>query len=200
MAEALDGSVFVVGPESVQNMRLAQTLRTFLGSKSISRYIELADMYANAAKSKEQPITIFIDLLGYDLVEATDMIGRVWHDYPVFIFVQYLDKDHYVRQEKDLPGEWADHFRVFFKLYKMADDAELEPLVRRAVQVATRASDHNLKAQSRSAGGLQDSDATSAGKTASLVKPSTFISYAHADWQGFVKGFVEHLEAASQKV
>ena len=189
----VDCRLFVVGPESIPNMLLAHTLKAVVGSNKVSRYLELSDMYQHAAESKERSIVIFFDLLEYDLAEATTYIGKIRKEHPVCVFVLYLDKQEFTQRKHELPPAWIDRLELYFRLYKVSDDAAFEPVVRHIIQMAINEANNNLKDEWQYSKGFE------AGMIGSSAHPSqfVFVSYARENWHDFVEGFTTKLQSSN---
>jgi hypothetical protein len=176
-------------------MRLAQTLRAIVGTDNVARYLYLQDMYLNAGESTSQLGGIFLDLFGYDAKQVTDTLEKIDAEFPGSVITLYIDKDEYVNRENELSDEWASRFEVFFKLYKSSEDEEFEPIVRRAVRVMLRVSEHNLRSNTSEASSNSPVVTPRSTSPASKSGQMIFISYSRSDWQEFVADFVQRLQA-----
>ncbi len=166
--------VAVVGSENNANMRLVNTLIRFVNPDQVFRPLTLKQMEDFTAQHRDQTTIILFDLLAFDLVQATTVLSKIRAEYPDVIFMLWLDKVEYDQVRSHLPGQWADRFEHYFKIYKVADDTGFEPILRRKLAVAAY-------------------EATSKEKKVFHSADKIFISYAHADWDTFVSGFVKRL-------
>jgi hypothetical protein len=183
--DGLDNSVIaVVGGENAYNMKLVNTLTRFLSPEQIFRPLTLRQMYDFAATHTDQRPIILLDILDFDLVAATDMVGKIRADHPGAVFMLWINKAEYAQREEELPREWAARFTHYFKLYKAnedPEDVEFEPVLRRRLMVAVREATSSAKKHMPG----------TAQKTPTSEK--IFISYAHADWPNFVSGLAKQL-------
>lgn len=181
----------VIGPESVENLRLADTLRAICGKGNIRRHLELETMRQFAA-TVEAPNIIFLDVLGYDLETVTTAIGDIRRQYPASVFVLYVDKAAYSQQKYHLPGTWATRFGHYLRLYKMDTDTLFEPVVRRVVQTASALAEAVFMSRSQ-----EEYPDPVMPVTVLPPRPRpeniAFVCYARQDWDGFVSHMVESL-------
>ena len=188
----------VIGPESMDNLRLADTLRQILGPTNVFRQLELPQMARFATEHAEHFRVIIIDVLNFDLVQVTHAIGEMRENYPEVVFVLYVDGEIYTRREFEFPNEWRGRFKHYYRLYKSEEDAGFEPIVRLVLQRAFDLAEVNKRMDdlSKEAENLKNSlDAVLIEEPPRMRESKIFISYSRADWDSFVVQLVAHLKA-----
>lgn len=198
--------VAIVGPESIPNMHLAETSRKVMGQVNTFRYLDTEGMINFAAKQIE-PNIIFIDLMGFDLTEAINAIGKIRKEYPITVFFLYIDRNEYLSRENELTPYWQNRLAHFFKFYKPHGDEELEPIFRQNIRAAEFESQTNLEyaktiMQRRNEdfekGVLvphhqKNQDSSSPDKT-------IFVSYSRGDWTSFVSDMIYRLQSVNFQI
>ncbi|MCB9453450.1 MAG: hypothetical protein H6672_18625 [Anaerolineaceae bacterium] len=124
-----DFRAVVVGQESLDNLRLSNTLRKFIGKEQIFRYLETRHLLEFLADKDRQAIGIFFDLFSFPVEEATQTIGYIRDRYPNAVFCIYLSNLEHQTLWHTLPEKWQQRIGHYIKLYKEPDDTELEPIV-----------------------------------------------------------------------
>ena len=189
----------VAGPESLDNLRLSDTLRRIIGKERVHRFLELGHLNDFVAKKDEHPIVVFLDIFGLDLAEATALVGDVRESHPTVVFNLYVDKEEYKIRDSELPGAWSERFTHYFKTYKEKEDVEFEPIVRNSLRISQDEAEENILY-----GPLQITPSLRKG----LIVPRQerpdspppqgliFISYSRSDWPRFVSQLVEQIKGA----
>ena len=193
----------VIGIDSPDNFRLAQILRRIRGEDAVFRFLDPDHFEPFVERHAGQPLVIFFDLFGFDLLAGTTFIGHVRKKYPWIVFNLYLDKAEFESRRNDLPASWRGRFSHYYKLYKEDDpEIELEPAVRAALQRADVESRYNvtndpIRLTPVFERGLPE---TEAGRRELPDGKIAFVSYARHDWDGFVSGLVTDLTKESHRV
>ena len=192
----------LVGEESSSNLRLSQILKEAYGKENVARFLELHQLEPFLAANQESPIVVCLDLLGFNLQKATEMVGITRDTYPKVVFNLYVDQDEYHRRSQDLPDPWQERFSHYFKTFKEDADVEYEPIVRGSLlpsqQEALFNMDHEpVRLTPVFNKGVVHTEAPSEDAPES---PFVFISYSRADWEPFVSGLVSGLSKESCKI
>jgi hypothetical protein len=190
--------VTVVGEESLSNLRLADTLRNILGKENVYRYLELHHLIEFLSKNHLNPVIVFLDLFGYDLVQVTETIGTIRQKYPSVVFNLYMDRDDFKGRWRELPREWATRLDHYFRTYKQSADVEIEPIIRLALRLAQDESLLSLGKIQRELDArptIQKNalPSHSAPKTVGEIDQTIFLSYSRSDWDTFVSNFANQL-------
>jgi len=195
--------VGVAGPESLDNLRLSDILRRIIGKERVYRYLELGHLHDFVVRQSNHPIVVFLDILGFDLAEATALVGNVRESHPTVVFNLYVDKEEYMIRNKELPGGWSLRFMHYFKTYKENEDVEFEPVVRNSLRISQSEAEGNVLD-----GPLRITPSFSRGVIAPspeiqappVTKEHVFVSYSRSDWPGFVSQLVERIRGAGMPI
>jgi hypothetical protein len=193
----------VVGVDGADNFRLADILRRIRGKDVVARFLELDHAEPFIKKNADEPLHIFLDLFGYDLLAGTNFIGRVREKWPKPVFSLYVDKSEFQARRGEFPTGWLNRLSHYYRLYKVDDpEIELEPAVRAALQRADWEAIQNITSKpirltpvfERGLSGREPNHDE---------RPDVniaFVSYARRDWDGFVSSLVSDLAKEPQKV
>jgi len=192
----------LVGVESTANLRLSQILKQAYGKENVARFLEFQYLERFLGNNPASPIVVCLDLFGFDLKEATETVAHIRNAYPKVVINLYLDQDEYRRRNHELPEQWQDRFRHYFKTFKEDTDVEFEPIVRGSLRPSQNEAMHNMAFDPIRLTPVFKKGLI--GPEASVDQPpdtpTAFISYARNDWQGFVAGLASDLARESQKV
>jgi len=82
MQATAETSIVVVGPEAVENVRLADALRGAAGLQQVFRFLDTRHLLTFLAERAESPTAVFLDLFVYDPDHVTAVIGDMRHGFP----------------------------------------------------------------------------------------------------------------------
>jgi hypothetical protein len=119
MQSTPETTAVVLGPETMANLRLSETLRRLLGSRRVVRYLEIPHLFAFLDDRVETPTVAFVDLFGFDLGSITSAIGEVRNAHPRVVFGMYMDADIWRTRRTQLPGEWAHRLAHYYRLLRL---------------------------------------------------------------------------------
>lgn len=192
----------VVGKENSANLRLSKALRNAYGEDNVGRFLKLQHLEPFLATNQDYPIVVCLDLFGFDLREATDLVGRVRDStFPNVVFNLYLDQNEYHARNHELPETWQTRFQHYFKTYKEDDDVDIEPILRASLRSSQYEALHNMAHEPiRLTPEFEKGVVKPDRKSDVPDSPVAFISYSRDDWDGFVSGLVSDLSDASQQV
>jgi hypothetical protein len=185
----------VVGPECLENLRLSNILRKFLGTKQVFRYLEMRHLVEFLAAKDRRATGIFFDLFGFPINEATQAIGLIRDQYPDVVFCIHLSYSEYELRWKELPERWQNRLEHYFRLYKEPEDTEMKPLVKLALELVRGLAISNLYERSlRVSNGPEKIGKSYLDDNSSqLTDNMLFISYSRQDWDVFVSPMVNRL-------
>lgn len=192
-------SIAVVGPEAMENLRLADALRGIADPQHVFRFLETDHLLAFLAEHAESPTVVFLDLFGYELDPITAVIGEVRQRFPKVVFSLYFDREVWRSRRTQLPGEWAVRLDHYYSLYKVPDDEEFEPIVRQAFRDAEWEAQYNFGHEPIRLTQPFDSGVLSPYPSPTpqqLGEETVFISYSRTDWEDAVSGLIEDLRRA----
>src|SRR5262245_32805055 len=106
----------VVGVDSSDNFRLAEILRRIRGKDVVARFLELTHAEPFIERHASEPLVLFLDLFGFDLVAGTDFISRVRAAHPTVVFSLYVDKAEFQARRVELPPQWRTRLNHYYKL------------------------------------------------------------------------------------
>jgi len=192
----------VVGKENYANFRLSETLLKAYGENNVGRFLELEHLEPFLIQNQDYPIIVCIDLFGYDLHEATNLIGKIRDkSFPKVVFNLYLDKNEYRERNQELPEKWQTRFTHYFKTYKESVDVDFEPIVRASLSSSQHEAKYNMSHEPVRMTPVFEKGIVKPEIDTDLKKsPIAFISYSRVDWDGFVAGLVSNLSKAAQQV
>jgi TIR domain-containing protein len=193
----------VVGVDSPDNFQLAEILRRIRGKDAVARFLDLAHVEPFIESHSDGPMVVLLDLFGFDLLAATNFIGRVRENHPTVVFSLYIDKAEFQARRGELPAQWRDRLGHYYRLYKENDpEIEFEPTVRAALQLGDWEAGHNMEhgpihltpVFKRGLSG------TGSSNNQRVDGNIAFVSYARHDWDGFVSSLVSDLGKEPHKV
>jgi hypothetical protein len=190
----------LLGAESEANIRLSDILKQIHGEENFSRFLYPKHLQPFIESNIDSPIIICVDLLSLDLSEAIDTIAFTRDNYPKVVFNLYVDKEEYARREEELPRDWQERFRRYFKTYKEDCHIEYEPIVRASLRPSEMEAMYNMKHEPIRMTSTFDRGVVQPKGTVSDSPHTAFISYSRRDWDRFVAGLVSNLRENSQKV
>ena len=184
----------VVGKETIQNLKLANTLRELIGRESVYRFLELKHLLDFVSHTNEIPIVVYLDIFCFDLIEVTTVIGRIQTQHPKVVFSIYLDKEAAEEKWNDLPEKWGEWLTYYFRIYREPEGVAFEPIVRRSFNQAANEARSNHESEP-----VRLFEQLTAGQYHPLehekgTQRTLFISYSRRDWDDFVLGLVEKLK------
>lgn len=195
-----DAIAVVLGPESVENLRLASALRTLLGAERVARDLEAEHAAARLDAAESTPAVVFVDVYGFDLGTITHWIGGVRERHPHVVFCTYVDDAVDAPRRSELPEDWARRLEHYYALHRVEDDEEFETDLRLAWRQAAWEAVHDLTSEPIR---LTRPFAEGILPTAQEARPpsdaTVFASYSHADWPS-VSGVVEYLADAGLRI
>lgn len=190
-----DFRAIVVGQESLDNLRLANTLRKFLGKEQVFRYLETRHLLEFLADKDRQAIGIFFDLFSFPVEESTQTIGYIRDRYPDAVFCIYLSNLEHQTLWHTLPDKWQQRIGHYMKLYKEPDDAELEPLVNLMLNRVMGEALVNLDQGALKMSNWKEKfdKPYQTDDTPHITDNMIFISYSRRDWDVFVSPLADRL-------
>jgi hypothetical protein len=187
--------VALVGRESLENLRLAEVLRGLVGDGNVFRHLETQHLLSFLAEHAERPIVIFFDVFSFNLQEVTQVIGQVRNRYPRVVFSLYVDPDVWRTRRSELPADWSTRLDHYYRLYKVPNDEEFDPIVRQALKAATWEAHYNFGHEpirlTKFDAGILTPDPSL--QVPLLGKEPVFVSYSRSDWDDVVSDLVEQL-------
>jgi hypothetical protein len=192
----------VVGNDAPDNFQLAELLRRIRGKDSVARFLDLNHVEPFIENHSDEPLVIFLDLLGFDLLAGTKFIGRVRERHPTAVFSLYVDKAELQARRNELPADWRERLSHYYTLYKEDDhDIKFEPAVRAALQEADWEATYNITHEPIRLTAVFERglSGTEASHNEQPVGDIAFVSYARGDWDRFVSSLVSDLAKASHR-
>lgn len=189
--------VALVGPESIENLRLAEVMRGIVGQANFFRHLETGQLLRFLGEHAEAPTAVFVDLFGFNLQQVTEMIGEVRRRHPRAVFSLYVDPNTWRTRRGELPGDWSARLSHYYYLFKVPDDEDFDPIARQAFKEASLEAEYNFGhepiriTQPFDAGVLA---ADPKPKVAPLGEETVFVSYARNDWDPAVSDLVSRLQ------
>lgn len=190
----------VLGGESLENLRLANILRKILGQENVHRYLEPKHFLKDVEDMVEHPIVTFVDLFSLNLKTVTDTIGFIRSNFPIIAFCLYVEKNEVRDRQYDIPGEWALRLQHYHKLFKVSEDVEFEPLVRRILHNPRSLAQAGINYQQAQFQQKTKIQSHASQNATSAKNEKLFISYSRTDWESFVQPLVSDLKNAKYTV
>lgn len=134
----------MVGDETAENLRLSQILKQAYGKANVARLLEVRQLEPFLRDNQSCPIVICLDLFSFDLTEAMAEVGRIRAAYPKVVFNLYLDPNEYRLRADEIPAQWQERFRHYFKTFKEGSDVEFEPIVRASLRPSSNEALYNM--------------------------------------------------------
>lgn len=181
----------VVGEESLDNLKLANTLRDFMGKEKVIRYLELSHLLTYMSENSRYEIMIYLDLFSFDLQECTQTVQRIRDIYPSAAFCLYFSKRDHQTRWKELPVNWQARFQHYYSLHKEPDDVEFKPIVYNTIRNGYFYAQTNRLYLSKQETKVYKRDTT---PTLKQDTHTIFLSYARVDWDNFVLDLADHLK------
>jgi TIR domain len=188
--------VTLVGPESMENLRLADVLRRLVGRANFFRHLETEHLLTFLREHAETPLVVFVDLFSFNLERVTEVIGEVRHRNPRVVFSLYMDPDSWRTRRAELPGEWSARLGHYYHLFKVPNDEDFEPIVRQALKEASREAEYNfghepIRMTNHFDAGVVAPDPSP--EVRPLSEETVFVSYSRSDWDHAVSDLVVRL-------
>lgn len=192
----------VLGVENIANLRLSNTLRRVYGPQNVGRFLELQHLEPYLVTNEGAPIVVCLDLFGFDLSQATKLVGYVRdRAFPKVVFNLFVDQKEYRERSGELPGNWQLRFQHYYKTYKEDDDVDFEPILRASLRSAQYEAVYNISHEPvRLTPAFKKGMIEASPEKSDQNDPVAFVSYSRYDWDGFVSGLVSDLNKASQTV
>ncbi len=177
-------------------------MRRVYGENAVGRFLELQHLEPFLAANQEYPIIVCLDLFGFDLKEATDLVGHIRDSaFPKVVFNLYLDQTEYRERRHELPEHWQTRFTHYFKTYKEDEDVDFEPILLASLRSSQYEALHNMGHNPIRLTPVFKKGMVSTEEDSGVPEPRVaFISYSRDDWRGFVSDLVSDLSNASQQV
>jgi TIR domain len=191
--------VAVVGRDSMENLRLADLLRVMIGPENVFRHLETEHLLTFLEEHAETPIVVFVDIFSFELQNVTDVIGEVRDRHPRVVFSVYMDPGEWRTRRTELPGEWSDRLDHYYRLYKVPNDEEFDPIVRQAFRQASREAQHNfghepIRITRQFDAGVLPPDPSPEARP--LGEETVFVSYSRSDWDRVVSALTQRMQKA----
>jgi hypothetical protein len=191
--------VAVVGRESMESLRLADLLREIIGQESVFRHLETEHLLKFLEEQAETPIVVFVDIFSFELQHVTQMIGEVRVRYPRVVFCLYVDPDEWKTRRVELPGEWSERLGHYYRLHKVPNDEEFDPIVRQAFRKTSSEAQYNfghepIAITQRFDAGVLAPDPSREARP--LGEKTVFVSYSRRDWDRAVSPLIQRLRQA----
>lgn len=192
----------VVGIDDDENYMLSKTLRQMHGKENVHRHLELDHAESFIAARTGTPLIVCLDLFGFEPTKALAFIGQVRQTYPRVVFSLYVGQQEWTEKRLDLPPEWANRLLHYYRLHKESGDEALALAARASLRQPLWEAERNTTHEPiRITPVFQKGLVTPGDSTAKPDKsPISFISYARADWAGFVSDFSTRLSASGSRV
>ncbi len=127
---------------------------------------------------------------------VAEVIGQVRNRYPRVVFSLYMDPDLWRTRRSELPGDWSTRLDHYYRLYKVPNDEEFDPLVRHALKQASWEAQYNfghepIRLTKHFDAGVLTPDPSDQARP--LGKEPIFVSYSHSDWEDVCSDLIERL-------
>ena len=191
--------VAIVGPDSMESLRLADLLREMIGRENVFRYLETEHLLRFLEEHTETPVVVFVDIFSFQLQHVTRMIGDVRVRYPRVVFSLYIDPDEWKTRRVELPGEWSERLGHYYRVHKVPNDEEFDPIVRQAFRESSREAQYNFGHEP-----IRITPPFDAGvlppaafpEARPLGERTVFVSYSRRDWDSAVSPLIQRLRQA----
>jgi len=191
--------VAIVGPDSMESLRLADLLRGMIGQENVFRYLETEHLLKFLEEHTETPVVVFVDIFGFQLQHVTRVIGEVRVRYPRVVFSLYIDPDEWKTRRVELPGEWSERLGHYYRVHKVPNDEEFDPIVRQAFRESSREAQYNFGHEP-----IRITPPFDAGvlppaafpEARPLGERTVFVSYSRRDWDSAVSPLIQRLRQA----
>jgi hypothetical protein len=167
-----------------------------IGSENVFRFLDTEHLLTFLERHSDAPIVVFLDVFGFELQHVTQVIGEIRTRYPRVVFSLYLDPDEWKTRRAELPGAWSDRLGHYYRLHKVPNDEEFDPIVRQAFGKASREAQHNfghepIRIMQAFDAGLLPPDPTLEARP--LGEETVFVSYSRRDWDPAVSPLLQRL-------